>query len=485
MSSLHSQITNARASFYEGGKKTKANQDFWNATDSFESTATPDRDTLRARARWLSANNAIMNNIDNAIINNVVGTGITLQSNTGKKRYDDEVEKRWKKWAGSKSCDLTGRFNFYTLQRLILKARMVDGEIFIYKKIVKGRLKLHLIECDLIDTSRTDGGVETGMFNEVVAYHFSTYDRNTYKETKFRIPVEDIINYYTPERSSQYRGVSEYKQAILDIKNFSAFQTATIQAMRARANIAYVVKQEGNPKLLGADLTNQIQTVNGVSVQYLKKGETISKLDPDSPPTDYVSFSENTIRLMATARNVSYELSFRDYSKVNFASSRASILQDFKRFDEEQRSLTDYILNNIFEAWLDLEIMTGRIKANGYFQDPEPFINSKWIMPNRIMVDPLKEITAIEKAIKLNLSTEIDEANARGLDYEELLEKKAKELELKKKYDIPLNNIAGLSYYEEEQIITPSKKSSSDDSAGEDNIGNDDNLTGAESKLDK
>ncbi len=88
--SLHSHITNKRG-FYEGGKKTLVNKDFWDATADFESTAEPDRDTMRARARWLSGNNAIMANIDNAIINNVIGTGITLQSNTGKKRFDDEV----------------------------------------------------------------------------------------------------------------------------------------------------------------------------------------------------------------------------------------------------------------------------------------------------------------------------------------------------------------------------------------------------------
>ena len=67
--------------FYEGGKITNANKDFWNGTSPFETTAMTDRDRLRARARWLSANNPIMDNIDNAIINNVIGNGITLQSN--------------------------------------------------------------------------------------------------------------------------------------------------------------------------------------------------------------------------------------------------------------------------------------------------------------------------------------------------------------------------------------------------------------------
>jgi lambda family phage portal protein len=338
----------------------------------------------------------------------------------------------------------------------------------------------------MLDNTRNDGGIELGTFNEPVRYHFLVTDPTSYKQKKYSIEADKIINFFVPERPTQYRGVSEYKQAILDIKNFSAFQSATIQAMRARANIAYVVKQEGKASLYGADLDNQIQTVNGISVHYLRKGETISKLDPDSPPTDYVSFSESTIRLMATARNISFELAFRDYSKVNFASSRASILQDFKKFDEEQKALVDYILSDIFETWLELEVLTGRIKAPNFFTDKEPYLAPKWVMPKRDMVDPLKEITAIEKAIKLNLTTETDKANARGLDYEEVLNQKAKELEMKKDLELPLNNIAGLSYYEQEQIVDHANTTTSESDTGETDATNyDDNPTGGETAFNK
>jgi len=420
--------------FYEGGKITAVNKDFWNANSDFESTASPDRDRLRARARWLSANNAIMDNIDNAIINNVVGTGIGLQSRTGKKKFDEVVEKAWFDWANNpKKCDSTGRFTFPTMQRMSLKSRLVDGELFIYKRITKDGLKLQLIEADFLDSTRQDGGVELDALGTPIKYHFKDSSNKSYA-----ISAEHIINYFMPERPTQYRGISEYKQAILDIKNFSAFQTASIQGARARANIAYAVKHNtSNGMPYNADLNNQIQQINGVSVLYLGENEDITKLDPDSVATDYVQFSENTIRLIATARKVSYELAFRDYSKVNFASSRASLLQDFKRFDLEQTHLVDYILNDIFTTWLETEILLGRIKASGFEKAPEKWIKPKWIMPKRDLVDPLKEIQAIEKKIKLNLTTETDVANSEGQDYEQVLAKKQQEKELKDKYGVP------------------------------------------------
>jgi len=426
--------------FYEGGKITQANQDFWNGTSDFETTAVTDRDRLRARARWLSANNPIMDNIDNAIINNVIGNGITFQSITGKDKFDTDVEERFKAWSNDKrQCDSSGKFTFSTIQRMLLKARMVDGEIFIYKRITKEGLKLQMIEVDSLDAGRQDGGIETDTAGVPTMYHF--VDANN---VKYSIKGEYIINYFLAERATQQRGLSEYKQAIIDIKNFSAFQTASIQGARARANIAYSVKNSqtsGTPYGVATDSSSgvdkRIQTINGVSVMYLQQGESIDKLDPDSVATDYVQFSENTIRLMATARKVSYELTFRDYSKVNFASSRASLLQDFKRFDFEQTHLVDYILNDIYETWFETEVLLGRIKARGYEKDPIKWIKPKWIMPKRDLVDPLKEVTAIEKKIKLNLTCETDVANSMGEDYEEILKKKQKEIELKEKYGLP------------------------------------------------
>ncbi len=452
--------------FYEGGKVTAVNKDFWNATSDFETTATPDRDRMRARARWLSANNPIMDNIDNAIINNVIGTGISLQSITGKEKFDKDVETKFKRWAETpKMCDATGRFTFYDMQRMMLKSRMVDGEIFIYKKITKDGLKLQLIEADSIDASRQDGGIELDKSGVPLAYHFKDIKGNS-----FSIKAEFIINYFLADRPSQVRGISEYKQAIVDLKNFSAFQSASIQGARARANIAYAIKQGGNANLYGGDLDKKIQSVNGVSVLYLESGESMDKLDPDSVATDYVQFSENTIRLIATARKLSYELSFRDYSKVNFASSRASLLQDFKRFDAEQLHLIHYILNDIYSTWLELESLKGEIKASGLKKSPEKWIKPKWIMPKRDLVDPLKEITAIEKKIKMGITCETDVANSNGEDYEQILIKKANEIKLKQKYGIP-----------DYTLIDNGTTDVNNDGT----VDFDENMTGAESSNDK
>lgn len=429
--------------FYEGGKKTEANRDFWNANSPFEQTATEDRDTLRARARWLNANNPIMANIDGAIVDNVIGQGITLQSNIGKKKLDDEIERLWKIWSEDKiKCDSMGKMVFGDIQRLLLSTRMIDGEVYVYKRFTPEGLKLQLIEADALDGGQ-DNGVEKNSDGTIKSYRFKVANSDgTYSNKTMSIPAENIINYYKSERFSQDRGLTDYKQSILDIKNFSGYQSATIKGARARSSIAYTVQADVDPSKMGVGKSStgedRIQEINGLMVYYLKQGESINKTAPQGSSDDYKSFVETTIRLIATARRVSYELAFKDYSKVNFASSRASLIQDNYRFDSEQKHFIDYVMKDVFKTWLEIEILRGTIKIPivKFLETPSEYLKLTWIKPKRSWVDPLKDLLATEKEIALNLTTQTEEAKKQGKDFEEILMTKAREVELLKTHGL-------------------------------------------------
>jgi len=399
--------------FFEGAKRTTATRDFANASNqNFEDLAKTDRDTLRARARWLSANNPIMSNIDATIINNVIGRGIQLQ-------VKDKIQAAFDAWQAE--CDLTGRRTFYDMQRLILQTRMVDGEIFIYKKPTKDGLRLQLLEADQLDTYAGESGLEIDGDGRVTAYHFKT-DSGTQK-----IDAKYIINYHKSNRVSQYRGVSEYSRSVIDIKNFQGFTTATIQSLRARANIAYIVEGDDiDPQASGAEAqeNENIQEINNAFVFYLNQGQSIKALDSSTTPINYAEFVESTVRMISTGRNISYELAFRDFSKVNFSSQKASVIQDNKRFDAEQASITTYVLNDIAQTWYELEILSGRLSSGE--------LNPVWINPPREWVQPEKELDVLLKKIDNNLGTPEDAAKALGLDYKDILTRKKANIDLAK-----------------------------------------------------
>lgn len=433
--SIHSRITNSRG-FYEAGKYTSANKDFWNANSEFEETAALDRNTMRARARHLKANNAIMQNIDGAILDNEIGTGVLLQCRTDKLSFNQDIEKKFHRWASTPAlCDSTGRSDYYAMQRLIEDTRMVDGEIFIYKRVTREGLKLQLIESDALDDGGIDQGVEINPDGSVKGYRFKVKDANGFYSTKtVTILSENIINYYAMIRATQYRGITDYTAGIVDIKNFSAFQTATIQSARAKANVAYTVEGDMSTNNNGLNRDKRIKEVNGVAVHYLRVGEKINRLAGDSATADYKDFSESSIRLIATARRISFELAFRDYSRVNFASSRASLGQDNKRFDADQARLTRYVLNDIYYTWMKIEIMRGAIKVPiiKFLTDDTPYTAKRWVFPARAFVDPLKEVNAIEKEIALNMTTQTDECAKKGNDYRDIIARKVEEQQIRK-----------------------------------------------------
>ena len=409
--------------FFEGAKKTKATRDFANATNqNFEELAMYDRDMLRARARWLSANNPIMSNIDSTIINNVVGRGISLQS------VDDTLQEAWNTW--QKSCDLTGRRTLNDMQRLMLQTRMVDGECFIYKKYTKNGFKIQLLEEDQLDTYAGKSGLDIDKDGKVTAYYFKT-DGDTVK-----IDAKHIINYHKSNRISQYRGVSEYSRSIIDIKNFQGFTSANIQSLRARANIAYAVEGDDvNP--FDYNATDQdgdkIQEINDAFVFYLNAGEKIHTLDSNATPVNYQEFVQSTVRMIATGRNISYELAFRDFSQVNFSSARASLIQDNKRFDSEQEHMITYILEDLYKTWYEYEVLNGREAVE------LPVVS--WVGPVREWVRPKEDLSVVLEMVDRNLSTYTDAAKSRGKVFEEILIQRQAEEALIKKYGLNTEEI--------------------------------------------
>ncbi len=444
------RIGGVKRGFYEGGKRTQ-NRDFNNSINAdFETTASLDRDVLRARARWLHENNGIMANIDQAIVNNSVGNGLKLQVKTKDKNLNGRIEELWKKWCEKEFCDITKRLSFGDMQRLILGQRMMDGEILIVKRYKDKQLSLQLIEADRIDSSVTSTmklkNIDDVFVDGIVLDSNGAPKSYAIRQPNMRtkpIPAKNIIHYYKIDnRATQYRGISEYKQAIIDLRNFHGYMQAFIKSTRARATIAYMIETYDLEARLRAQEESldgdPIEEVNDIIVEYLSPGEKPHLLAANMNGVDHEKFVQSAVRLMAVARQVSYELAFRDYSQVNFSSARASIIQDHKRFSREQIHLVTYVLTPIFMEWLELNVLTGNIKGVSplAFYENEDEFKPLWIPPKREWVDPLQDIKAIEEELKLGLTTLKQVAGSRGEDIEDLIAQRKEEIQMLKEAGI-------------------------------------------------
>lgn len=430
--------------FYEGGKLRGSNQDFRNGNTPFENTASPDRDVLRSRARWLHENNGIMSGIDHAIKVNTIGGGLKFQSKTGISTIDIAIETHFKEFIKQQNCDITKRVQFHDMQKLILGQRMMDGEILIHK--VRTNNKAHPLTIQLLEADRFSSMTDYKNENAIHGIEVDTYGApqnyiiNGSGFNTSKIKAEDAIHYFKMNnRATQYRGISEYKNVIIDLRNLAGYQSSTIQALRSRAGIAYAIESDnvaGRLNMLNQEIENEpVYDINGVMVHYLNRGEKIHQFDPTISGNEYEAFVKSCVRLIAVGRQISYELAFRDYSQVNFSSARASLIQDHKRFSDEQVHMTTYFLNPFFEEWLDANVLNGNIKGlspSAYFANKSKFLQPRWIAPAREWVDPLKDINAFIKEYELGTATLSEFAASKGKDLEEIFTQRAKEQEMLK-----------------------------------------------------
>ncbi|WP_416768516.1 phage portal protein [Sulfurimonas sp. ST-25] len=432
--------------FYEGGKLRGANNDFSNAGGSFEDTASPDRAVMTQRARWLHENNGIISGIDHSIKVNTLGAhGLRFQSKTGIDYIDKAIEVHYQEWCEPKNCDITRRQHNGDQQKLILGQRMCDGEILIQKKLTNDKrhpLKLQMFETDRFDTMPFNSAAEVVDGIEVDAYGAPQKYRlrDGLFSTK-KVDASDVIHYYKmANRYTQYRGISEYKQVIIDLRNLAGFNSSFIQAIRSRSGVAMVIETDNVSGRVGALSKSEttydpIYDINGVMVHYLNKGEKLSSLDQSINGTEYGEFMRTAIRMIAVGRKVSYELAFRDYSQVNFSSGRLGRMEDHRLFSEEQWHMATYVLNPLYEAWLDANVMAGNIKGlspDAYFADKKKFVQPRWIAPAREWIDPLKDIKAFIEEYNLGGANLGDYVASKGKDLEEVLEQRKKENEMLK-----------------------------------------------------
>ena len=396
---------------------------FNRASDTtYEELTQYERGVLRARARWLKSNNPIMKNIDRSLINNIC-RGMYIRMEDEKEREDFD------EWA--KSCDKTGRNNFYEMINLSAETRFVDGESFTYKSYDRSGLKLKIFEPEQIDDSKGVNGVELDGDGKVLAYWI--YDNSTKDDFRGfsnldskRVSADRIINFYKQERESQYRGISEYATAVHDIKNMAAFMSTSIESMRARASLSYAVFSETAPRAFGAT-QEKIQEINGAMTHYLGVDDKISALDAPTTPINFQEFITAGVRSLCVSRQVSYEFGYRDFSNVNFTSSRAGKIEDNKTIDAEQILLELKYIAPILEAYFEARYLMGKAKTRDV---PSHTI----IFPIREWVRPLEDLEYNLTLINQGLGTkESLSRKTTGQSYESILKQRRAELEMEEK----------------------------------------------------
>lgn len=410
------------------------------------------RDVLEYRSRALYQNAPLAGAAVDTKTINVVGTGLSCRPAPKAELLDASPEEinlfiqkargLFELWAASKDCDAERDKNFYQMQELVLKTKAICGDCFAlrcwhsvpssgfglcYKLLEGNRCRNPFGKSD---TRKLAMGVENDENSAHVAYYFTKYPNfdvggwDCYWES-VRVPTYDVfgirnvVHVFKADRPNQRRGVPWLAPVIPFLKNQERFQEAVL--IKAIVQSLYTVFVKTSNSSAPSPFTGNVQgkdrvtpekgekaavELKSANVVELGENESVELAESKNPNSDYRDYMHETTTEMMSRLNMSSEQVLK-FFQGSYNSVRAAILESKKMFDIERENLATDLCQPIYEALIHECVMLGVLKVPGY-EDPlkrMAWLNCDWIGDAPIMLDPLKETTALKMQVDEQFKT--------------------------------------------------------------------------------
>lgn len=421
---------------------------------------------LRSRSRALVRDSSYAKRARLLVVNNVIGTGIGLQAQVRttrdelNRRVNEDIESAWSEWCCADSCHTGGRLGFAMFERALMAQVFEAGEVFVrkhYRAFGDSRvpLALELIEAErLADDLQVPGmapasgnilrmGVEMDRFYRPVAYYIRSrhpseirWTGDAYDQVE-RVPADQIIHLAVIDRWPQTRGEPWMHAVARRLNDMDGYSEAELIRARSQAVRMGIIETAEDSTAFGeeqADGSVEMELEPG-TIQRLNPGEKWHDSAPTAPNPQLDPFMRYMLREVAAGCGPSYESLSRDYSQSNYSSSRLALLDDRDLWRVYQSWFISDFRQKVHREWLRAAVLARAITSisvEQYAADPLRFQSVRYKPRGWSWIDPTKEVEAYKEAIKAGLTTLTDviAATAGGQDIEDVLDTRARELEL-------------------------------------------------------
>jgi lambda family phage portal protein len=381
-----------------------------------------DQKVIRERSRDLTRNNPYGVRAVNVITSSTVGAGIVANITGPNAKKTAELRKLWREWAETTNCDATGRHNFYGLQNAILRTTVESGEGLATSLGIDASTgpKIKLLESDYIksDLDKDDGTLVQGIYLTATGAPkaYALYKRhpgdNVTSDDYVTVPASDVSHVYRQERPGQIRGVPWAHAVIEVLKDFDDYQRATLIGRKIAACFSVFITTNGNDSLLSPeDLKSKRESdmsLTPATVRYLNNGESIQIAAPPAV-SGYSEFIRESLRSVAAGFGISYEAMTGDFSQSNYSSSRMGEI-GFRKNIESWR------WNMLIPQFCDWGFGKFKEFASVKLNIKPEDISVEWVPPAYEMIDPVKDLSAIQRAVRTGLMTLPQAIRAQGYD---------------------------------------------------------------------
>lgn len=422
---------------------------------------------LRARSRQMVRDSSYAKRAKLIVVNNVVGTGVGMQAQVVTtrdnlaQRVNDDIEGQWAAWCAAPNCHTGGALHFHDLERAAMGQIFEAGECFIrkhYARFGSSRipLALELIEPErlaheFVEPGAGDArgevrmGIEVDAFGRALAYWVRRYHPGDIRmhhgaaDRYERVPAADMYHLRIVDRWPQTRGEPWLHSVLRKIDEMNEYTGSEVAAARASSYYFATIKTPDEPGGLADEeeegTEQNVMNIEPLTIQELKPGEELEFHQPNRPNAALDPFMRHMLREVAAGCGVSYESLSRDYSQSNYSSSRLALLDDRDMWKVVQQWWIRNFRMPLHAAWLQQAVLARALDSvppSQYAVEPSKFEAVHFKPRGWSWVDPTKEVNAYKEAIKAGLTTITDviAATAGGLDIEDVINTRKRELQM-------------------------------------------------------
>lgn len=455
--------------FHKGADYTRLRSG-WNVANVPADTANlGELPTLRGRSHDLLRNSGIAAGLADTFVVNEVGIGIRPQS-----RIDHEavgisleraqelqktIERGFRAWSPSASYD--NRNSVYALQELASRSEFSNGEAFLFRRYRKRQgnpysLCFQMVAPERVCTpnaqvakDRQTGkeirdGIEMDATGEPVAYWVANENplggvNFTGVQSYQRIPAfgkdgrRNVIHLYHQKREDQSHGVPALGPVIDFFDHLTGyFESEWVRARVGASFAAFIKTTEGastnaSNNASGTDAAGlRMEKILPGTIQYLNEGEDIEFGQPNIT-SNFDPFVLKALQFIGAGLGLPLELVLKDFTKSNYSSARAALLEARRVFRTNQQRLIEKVCQAMWELLIDEMVLRCELPVRDYEKNRHEYCRATHIAPGWEWVDPEKEINAKVTALENNLSTYADEYSDMGKDWEEQMRQRALE----------------------------------------------------------
>ena len=392
---------------------------------------------IRDRAREQVRNNPWARKAVHAWSDNLIGEGWSFKAKDGRVngRRGRDVTQLMQAWmADPRQVDYYGLSNFDGLMAQAVEAWKGSGEVLIRWRTptsatmrrlgLKIPLQLQVMEGDWIDEAHDTPGGENGNYTKrgieydgedkpinywLYNYHPGESAHRVVSVVSNRVPAEQIIHLFTPERPGMTRGVSCLAPVLLRLRDLQDLMDARLLKEKISACLAVAVVDPDGVSEQKSTIGSKIEPGGIVR---LGPGQDLRAINP--PTTNELPQTIKSYLLeIAAGIGITYEELTGDYSGGSFTQGRMGWIGFQRRLKADTWQILEPRAFRRCWEWFATAASAVGIQTDGLTGD--------WTPPKRELFDPQSEIGSIVQRVRGGLLPPQEAIRAEGYEPEDVI----------------------------------------------------------------